>query len=113
MCAERAAIVLHDTNLPPSLEYTRKDGSKGEGWDNEHGVSRAVAEFLGFFSCSIVQCVVVCVAACCSVLRRVVNEHGASRADAGFISLFFFNSAMYCSVCYSVLQRVAACCSVL
>ena len=41
-----AAIVLHDTNLPHSCTYARKDGSTGEGWDNERGVIRAVQEFV-------------------------------------------------------------------
>lgn len=45
--ADRAAIILHDTNMPPSLEYERKDGTKGVSWDNKRGVARAVAEFVG------------------------------------------------------------------
>ena len=46
LLSEKAAIVLHDTNLPSSCAYARKDGSAGEGWDNERGVIRAVQDFV-------------------------------------------------------------------
>ena len=45
--SDRAAIILHDTNMPPSLEYHKKDGTKGVSWDNKRGVARAVEEFVG------------------------------------------------------------------
>lgn len=40
-------MILHDTNMPPSLEYHKKDGTKGVSWDNRRGVARAVEEFIG------------------------------------------------------------------
>ena len=33
--------------MPPSLEYQKKDGTKGVSWDNRRGVARAVEEFIG------------------------------------------------------------------
>jgi len=33
--------------MPPSLEYHKKDGTKGVSWDNKRGVARAVEEFVG------------------------------------------------------------------
>jgi hypothetical protein len=33
--------------MPPSLEYEKKDGTKGVSWDNKRGVARAVEEFVG------------------------------------------------------------------
>jgi hypothetical protein len=45
LMSEKGAIILHDTNLSPSRSYLRKDGSLGEGWDNQRGVVRAVQEF--------------------------------------------------------------------
>ena len=47
LASDRAAIILHDTNMPPSLEYHKKDGTKGVSWDNKRGVARAVEEFVG------------------------------------------------------------------
>ena len=47
LMSDRAAIVLHDTNMPASLSYHVKDGSTGQSWDNDRGVIRAVAEFVG------------------------------------------------------------------
>ena len=37
LMSDRAAIVLHDTNMPASLSYEVKDGSTGESWDNDRG----------------------------------------------------------------------------
>ena len=47
LMSDRAAIVLHDTNMPASLSYHVKDGSTGRSWDNDRGVIRAVSEFVG------------------------------------------------------------------
>ena len=33
--------------MPPSLEYHKKDGTKGVSWDNKRGVAPAVEEFVG------------------------------------------------------------------
>lgn len=42
--SERAKVFFHDTNL--RHRYSRKDGSRGIGWDNERGVIRALEEYL-------------------------------------------------------------------
>ncbi len=45
LLSERAAIILHDSNI--ELQYVRKDGSFGKGWDNDRGVARAIHQFVG------------------------------------------------------------------
>lgn len=43
--SDRALVIFHDTNL--RNQYTRKNGTIGQGWDNQRGVIRAVQEYLG------------------------------------------------------------------
>ena len=43
--SSRARVFFHDTNM--GEVYTRRDGSKGFGWDNERGVIRAIERYLG------------------------------------------------------------------
>jgi len=45
LLAERAKVLFHDTNMHEV--FTRKDGSKGQGWDNERGVIRAIEDYFG------------------------------------------------------------------
>jgi hypothetical protein len=45
--SDRAAIILHDTNMLPSLEHHKKDGTKGVSWGHKRGVAPAVEEFVG------------------------------------------------------------------
>lgn len=39
----RSKVILHDTNLREI--FTRKDGSTGQGWNNERGVIRAIEQY--------------------------------------------------------------------
>lgn len=41
--AGRGKVLFHDTNMHDV--FTRKDGSTGQGWDNERGVIRAIEEY--------------------------------------------------------------------
>jgi len=43
--APRAKVFFHDTNLKEV--FIRRDGTHGQGWDNERGVIRAVEEYFG------------------------------------------------------------------
>jgi cephalosporin hydroxylase len=41
--AARTKVFFHDTNM--KAVFVRKDGTTGQGWDNERGVIRAVEEY--------------------------------------------------------------------
>jgi len=41
----RCKVIFHDTNLQEV--FIRKDGSTGQGWNNERGVIRAIEDYLG------------------------------------------------------------------
>lgn len=43
--APEAKVAFHDTNL--RRWYRRRDGSLGQGWDNDRGVIRAIEDYLG------------------------------------------------------------------
>jgi cephalosporin hydroxylase len=43
--AQRAKIFFHDTNMHDV--FVRRDGSTGQGWDNERGVIRAIEGYFG------------------------------------------------------------------
>lgn len=42
--SDQGKVAFHDTNMQEI--YSRKDGSKGHGWNNQRGVIRAIEEFL-------------------------------------------------------------------
>jgi cephalosporin hydroxylase len=42
LLAPRCKVIFHDTNLREV--FVRKDGSTGQGWDNERGVIRAIED---------------------------------------------------------------------
>jgi hypothetical protein len=39
-------MIFHDTNMGEGI-YRRRDGTFGDGWDNQRGVIKAIEEFLG------------------------------------------------------------------
>jgi hypothetical protein len=41
--SDSALVIFHDTNL--RSQYTRKNGTIGQGWDNQRGVVRALQEY--------------------------------------------------------------------
>lgn len=41
--AERSKVFFHDTNM--KAVFSRRDGTTGQGWDNERGVIRAIEEY--------------------------------------------------------------------
>lgn len=43
--SDKALVIFHDTNL--RTQYIRKNGTIGQGWDNQRGVVRAIQEYFG------------------------------------------------------------------
>ena len=83
---------------------------------NEHHFFLDLAAFIGSETvcCSVLQCVLQCVAVCCSVLQCVAaNEYHFFFGLEAFIANRTVRVLQCVAVCCSVLPCVAMCCSVL